>query len=81
MTPFPGPKDRISDQERAAIDAAIAAGRVTLVPPGLAAGLSTIESVLGVATLVGQSEGLLAAARRGGAVSAYRAALAERKVA
>ena len=81
MTAYPGPRDRITAEERAAIDAAIAAGRVTVIAPGLACGLSTIESVFGVASLAGRNEALTEYARRGGASTAHRNALAERKVA
>lgn len=37
----------LSPQERAAVDAAIAAGRVTHCPPAVACGLSSMEMVTG----------------------------------
>jgi len=36
-------RDRISDGDRALIEAALAAGKVTTLPPGVAAGISQIE--------------------------------------
>jgi hypothetical protein len=74
-------RDRISPEERAAIDAAIAAGRVQRVAPGQACGLSNIESALGVARPTFGGEFLAQAGRRGAAARALRAALEEKAVA
>ena len=40
-------RDTLTPAERAAIDAAVLAGRVTVVPSGPAAGLSPLETAFG----------------------------------
>lgn len=72
-TPAAPSRASITEAERAAIDAAIAAGRVNRVPAGVAAGLSQLETKLFAAPPPSKYDlAALSAARKRGAANHAR---------